>query len=41
MFSVRKIYFSVAGPVNVLFLQDMKKAFEMQLRKLLTEAPQS
>lgn len=41
MFSVRIIYFSVAGPVNVLFLKDMKMAFEMQLRKLLTEISQS
>lgn len=40
MFSIKIIYFSVAGPVNDLFLQVMKKAFEMQLRKLLTEAPQ-
>lgn len=40
MFSIRIIYFSVAGPLNDLFLQDIKKAFEMQLRKLLTEAPQ-
>lgn len=40
MFSIRIIYFSVAGPLNGLFLQDMKKTFEMQLKKLLTEAPQ-
>lgn len=41
MLSIRIIYFSLAGPLNGLLLRDMKKAFEMQLRKLLTEAPQT
>lgn len=40
MLSIRIICFSVTGRLNDLFLQDMKKAFEMQLRKLLTETPQ-
>lgn len=40
MLSIRIICLSVTGPLNDLFLQDTKKAFEMQLRKILTEAPQ-
>lgn len=41
MDSIRIISFSVAGPDDGLFLQDMRKAFKMELRKLMTEAPPS
>ena len=41
MVSIRIIFFSVAVAVDGLFLQDVRKAFEMELRKLMTEASQS
>jgi len=41
MVTIRTISFSVAVPVGGLFLQDMRKAFKMELGKLMTEDAQS
>ena len=41
MVSITVISFSVAVSVDGLFLQDMRKAFEIELRKLVTDTPWS